>query len=381
MQARCAAGKLPRSVILWRQTSAGRGSRQIKSWVRKAQYVREWSPLYERPPCSVVPARKVFEWRDATLEASSKPKTSIDQTGRPSSRELQIEMRWLLEDSTVARGFELPEPKWNDCCWGDLEIESHKWRSKNADVGGGECLQMRLSLEDLTELWRKRIYERVPIQYLTNTAHWRDLVLCVGPGILIPRPETESLIDLAEEHVKANGGSSPWMDMGTGSGAIAIALAKMLGKRSKVFAIDLSPTAVQCARKNAHRCAVAEQVVARRSKWFDSIQDLKGKLGGILSNPPYIPRADLANLQAEVGDHEPVLALDGGPGDGTEHVMKILKTSAIFLVAGGFMGLETNGEDQSRAAMGAVSETGFFEDVRIHADYYGVERFVTARRR
>lgn len=194
----------------------------------------------------------------------------------------------------------------------------------------------------------------MPFQYLLAAAHWRDLVLSVGPGILIPRPETELMVDLAAAALQANPalGQLPWADLGTGSGALAIATAQLLqhvspscaqqglephatgtqqqqvggGSDSKpsavgprVFAVDLSPTAVAYATANAAACGVQGAVQAVQGSWFEPLAHLQGRLGGVLSNPPYIPRGEIeSGLQAEVGWHEPMTALDGGPGPGMD---------------------------------------------------------------
>lgn len=182
------------------------------------------------------------------------------------------------------------------------------------------------------------LQERVPFQYLIHTAHWRDLILSVGPGILVPRPETELMIDLAAAAIAANPAlaAAPWADLGTGSGAIAIGTAKLLQQQlllqqeqqkpeqqkeqqqPTVFAVDLSPTAVAYTSVNAERCGVQSAVRVLQGSWFEPLQDLKRQLGGILSNPPYIPRVQMDGLQAEVGRHEPWSALDGGPESGLD---------------------------------------------------------------
>lgn len=167
--------------------------------------------------------------------------------------------------------------------------------------------------------------DRVPFQYLIATAHWRDLVLAVGPGILVPRPETELMLDLAAAALQADPslGQLAWADLGTGSGALAIGTAQLLqtqqGNTPQVYAVDLSPTAAAYAAANAAACGVQDTVHALQGSWFEPLQHLKGRLGGVLSNPPYIPRSQIeAGLQAEVGQHEPMSALDGGPGEGMD---------------------------------------------------------------
>lgn len=200
------------------------------------------------------------------------------------------------------------------------------------------------------------LQDRVPFQYLICTAHWRDLILSVGPGVLVPRPETELMIDLAAAALAANPGLArmPWADLGTGSGALAIGTAQLLMQQQQkgqqpssdaavtakspaagppqVFAVDLSTTAVAYAATNAAAHGVQETVQALQGSWFDPLQHLQGQLGGVLSNPPYIPRRQMeAGLQAEVAQHEPMSALDGGPGAG----MDSLQVRAVCLLMGG----------------------------------------------
>jgi HemK-like putative methylase len=208
------------------------------------------------------------------------------------------------------------------------------------------------------------LQERVPFQYLLAAAHWRDLVLAVGPGILVPRPETELMIDLAAAALESNPAlvTLPWADLGTGSGALAIAAAQLLQQHAKdtpqtpsassddhnhqqqqqaasveaaaaqprVYAVDLSPTAVAYATANAAACGVQGAVQAVQGSWFKPLQHLKGQLGGVLSNPPYIPRSDIeSGLQAEVALHEPMTALDGGPGEGMDSLQVRLRYEGL----------------------------------------------------
>eukprot|EP00775_Hariotina_reticulata_P001556 gene1556-1896_t len=273
-------------------------------------------------------------------------------------------------------------------------------------------LQMRASVQQLKALWQLRLHDRVPFQYLIHAAHWRDLVLSVGPGILIPRPETELIVDLAAAAVAYNPDLAvkPWADLGCGSGAVTIGLARMLQqqqlRRQKqqgagqapvtdacVWAVDLSPVGVAYATANAARCGVAGSVQACQGSWFEPLQQLQGQLGGVLSNPPYIPHEEMAGLQAEVGRHEPWGALDGGREDGTDSLRAICNEAAAMLAPGGFLALETAGNEQaylvqkmlqqlqaSRTTSAESAGLHAFRDVVVHDDCYGVPRFVTASR-
>jgi HemK-like putative methylase len=193
--------------------------------------------------------------------------------------------------------------------------------------------------------------ERVPFQYLIHSAHWREHVLSVGPGVLVPRPETEQMVDMAAAALAARPAlaRSPWADLGTGSGALAVGLAHLLaaergaGARAEarqpqrqqaweegtpagggdapepaVWAVDVSPAARAYAAANAAACAPPGAVAVVAGSWWEPLVHLRGRLGGVLTNPPYIPRREMAGLQREVGGHEPAGALDGGPGPGLD---------------------------------------------------------------
>jgi release factor glutamine methyltransferase len=191
--------------------------------------------------------------------------------------------------------------------------------------------------------------DRVPFQYLIHAAHWRDQVLSVGPGVLVPRPETEQMVDMAAAAVRAAPrlARAPWADLGTGSGALAVGLANLLAAERKkqgrgmrgeakarqqdaqeeeqeeeqapeVWAVDVSPAARAYAMVNATACAPAGAVRVVAGSWWVPLAHLRGRLAGVLTNPPYIPRAEMAALQPEVGVHEPRGALDGGPGPGLD---------------------------------------------------------------
>lgn len=154
-----------------------------------------------------------------------------------------------------------------------------------------------------------------------------------------------------------------------------------------VTAVDLSPTAVAYAAHNAALCGVSDRIRVAQGSWFEPLAGMEGRLGGVLSNPPYIPRVQMAGLQAEVGRHEPWTALDGGPGDGLDSLAPICAGAATMLAPGGFLALETAGRDQAaavasllRRATGTARSTPPFVDVKVVIDCFGVERFVTAYR-
>ncbi|KAK1308286.1 hypothetical protein QJS10_CPA09g00723 [Acorus calamus] len=237
-------------------------------------------------------------------------------------------------------------------------------------------------LGDLYGLWRERVLERRPFQYVVGCEHWRDLVLWVGEGVLIPRPETEVVVDLVREVVIGRSGRGDgeevWADLGTGSGAIAVGMGGVVGERGRVVATDLSEVAVEVARFNVERYGLKDKVQIRQGSWFEPLEDVKGKLTGLVSNPPYIPSRNLPGLQAEVGRYEPKLALDGGES-GMDHLIHLCEGSVSYLKPGGFFAFETNGDEQSEFLVDfMVSKLeNRFRDVKAVADFAGIKRFVT----
>jgi release factor glutamine methyltransferase len=184
-------------------------------------------------------------------------------------------------------------------------------------------LQLNYSLSELDQLWQRRLQQRVPVQYLVGAVFWRQFALTVSPDVLIPRPETELLIDLAHAAAKQTPlQQGDWADLGTGSGAIAIGLADAF-PQARIHAVDQSSNALGIAQQNAQHLGMADRIQFYRGSWFDPLQHLHGQLSGIVSNPPYIPRSMIAELQPEVVHHEPHLALDGGT-DGLDCIRHLI---------------------------------------------------------
>ena len=209
--------------------------------------------------------------------------------------------------------------------------------------------------------------------------------------MLIPRPETELVIDFALEATAANPALElgQWADLGTGSGALAIGIARSLPRVSKVWAVDLAAEPAAHAAFNAERAGVADRVSIVQGSWYEPlIAQGVSQLAGIVSNPPYISSDLLEGLQAEVGLYEPSLALGGGEGLGIDSLAPICRGAVDMLQPGGFIALETAGGDQSEYIAqllmhfraGVDAEGLAFEGVRVRRDLRGVDRFVTAQR-
>lgn len=220
----------------------------------------------------------------------------------------------------------------------------------------------------------KQRAEGMPLQYVTGEVPFRHLVLDVRPGVFIPRPETEILVDIGLESLSLGGVREPLViDLCTGSGAVAVSLA-FEQTSARVWATDLSPEAVECASANAARAGVAERVRILHGNLFDSLpQELLGRADLILANPPYIPSARIQSLPGEVATYEPGLALDGG-ADGLDAVRRIIKEAGKWLAPGGAIAIEID-ETHSDAAHAAMRED--FGGVLTRKDLAGRDRFVS----
>ena len=234
-------------------------------------------------------------------------------------------------------------------------------------------------LTNLDQLWQKRISDRIPVQYLTGSVTWRDLELQVTPAVLIPRPETELIIDIIAENCHApiyqNG---IWIDLGTGSGAIAIALAQYFAATTaKILAIDCSLAALEIAKLNSINNG--QEIDFYHGNWFEPLAQLKleNKLTGLVSNPPYIPSIEVLNLQPEVTNHEPHLALDGG-NDGLDAIHELVNTAPTYLISGGFWIIEMMA-GQAEIVRSLLIANGNYTNIQIHQDYAGIERFISAQ--
>ncbi|YCO47975.1 peptide chain release factor N(5)-glutamine methyltransferase [Thermosynechococcus sp. FA-CM-4201] len=237
-------------------------------------------------------------------------------------------------------------------------------------------IPLKLPLADLQARWQRRWQERVPLQYLIGTVHWHDLELVVTPSVLIPRPETEELLEVVAATVPPWQQQGHWLDLGTGSGAIAIGLARLFAA-ALVHAVDCSPEALEVAQMNIQKYALGDRVRCYVGNWFDPLTHLQGQVQGIVSNPPYIPTSLVATLQPEVQYHEPSLALDGG-ADGLQAIRQIVETAPEYLQPQGWLFIElmaTQGE--AVAALAVASQA--YERVEILHDLSGHDRFLLAQ--
>ena len=239
-----------------------------------------------------------------------------------------------------------------------------------------EKIPLSYSWSEITKRWQKRLQARVPLQYLLESVVWRNFTLKVSPEVLIPRPETELLIDIVGETVRGDDGGI-WVDLGTGSGAIAIGLASILTKAA-IYATDYSQTALAIAKENIINTGFADRIILKQGSWWTPLEKWKGQISGMLSNPPYIPSAEILDLQIEVREHEPRLALDGGE-DGLTALRYLVATAPDYLRSGGLWLVEMRaGQGEKVAQM--LENQGNYRQIQIINDLAGFDRFVLAER-
>jgi release factor glutamine methyltransferase len=212
---------------------------------------------------------------------------------------------------------------------------------------------------------------RVPLQHLTGVAYFRHVELQVGPGVFVPRPETELLAGWAVE--QAGDLESPVVvDLGTGSGAMAKAIAHE-APQARVHAVELDERAHAWALRNLADTGVE----LRQGDLGDSFGDLLGGVDIVVSNPPYIPHEAWESVEAEVRDHDPELALYS-TGDGLDTIRAVERRAALLLRPGGVVGVE-HADVQATSAPAVFTSAGRWEQVRDHPDLTGRARFLTAR--
>ncbi|MGI8499535.1 MAG: peptide chain release factor N(5)-glutamine methyltransferase [Hassallia sp.] len=293
---------------------------------------------------NLVSGLQLWQWRRSAIKAAIATDVSV------------YEVDWLLQE--VAGLDRLA-----------LRLESFK---------DGRAIALKLPLEDLEHLWQRRLNDRLPVQYIAGSTPWRRFQIAVSSAVLIPRPETECLIDLAVAASKTTHlQQGHWADLGTGSGAIALGLADVF-KAPTIHAVACSSDALAIAQKNAESSGLADRIRFYQGSWWEPLELLKGQFSGMVSNPPYIPTSTLPTLQPEVANHEPHLALDGG-ADGLDCIRHLIDISPTYLRPGSVWLVEMMA-GQADAVREMLQNQGSYCNVEIHPDLAGIERFAVAQR-
>ena len=229
---------------------------------------------------------------------------------------------------------------------------------------------------------QKRI-NKIPLQYITKHQEFMGMDFLVEKGVLIPRPETEILVEEVIKRLKDYKYSNNLkvVDLGTGTGIIAICIAKFI-EDVIIYATDISKKSLQLALKNAQKHDCKDKIIFLQGDLFEPFLGRieKNSLDGIISNPPYIDSYNFKLLPPEIKDNEPKIALSGGI-DGLDYYRKIIKKSSHYLTNGGFIALEV-GINQSKIVKELIiRESNFNQDIEIIKDYLGIERVVIAYRK
>ncbi len=250
------------------------------------------------------------------------------------------------------------------------------------DLSAGSFLLRRMDEirdEDARNRYEEMLLQRcgrIPLQYILGSQMFMGLEFFVDERVLIPRQDTEDLVELVlKEHLEKE---KKILDMCTGSGCIAISLAKF-GGYSQVTAVDISEGALEVTGENARRLIPAVSFDRIQSNLYENEEEIRKKAPEgydvIVSNPPYIPTKVIEGLQPEVRDFEPKLALDG-TADGLHFYRILARESGRFLKKGGSLYLEI-GHDQGEAVSGLLKEAGYTK-IRVVKDTPGLDRIVTA---
>ena len=218
-----------------------------------------------------------------------------------------------------------------------------------------------------------------PVAYIVGKKEFWSMDFEVAPSVLIPRPETETLVEAAlmivpEEPMPA---PSRILDLGTGSGAVVVALAAERPGH-EFYAVDRSQEVLAVAHNNARAHGLDKAITFLQGDWFDSVRDLGPSFDVIVSNPPYISTLDLKELPPEISRHEPREALDGGP-DGLDVIRRIVREASDHLAPGGWLLCEI-GHDQWGRVEALISSAEAYSDIDVMKDYGGRDRVARAKR-
>jgi release factor glutamine methyltransferase len=216
-----------------------------------------------------------------------------------------------------------------------------------------------------------------PVAYLIGEKEFHSLKFRVSPAVLIPRPETETLVEVAAREIRSRAVQHPRvLDLGTGSGNVLIALAKEVADGAYI-GVDASPGALEVARENVEALCPDLEITLLQGDWWEALASTGGKFDAIVSNPPYVASGDLNDLPPEISVYEPRLALDGGR-DGLDAYREIARNSGGYLSDGGFIALEI-GAGQSKPVLAIFGEHGFRGEAQ--PDLGGCNRVILLEKR
>lgn len=257
-----------------------------------------------------------------------------------------------------------------------------------------KCKRQELYLNPNTQLTNQEINtfkgfiqkrsKREPLQYIIGEEEFRGLIFKVTRDVLIPRPETELLVEEAvkiieRQRAKGKGQKTNVIDLCTGSGCIAVSIAKEIDN-CKVYATDISEKALAVAKENAKGHRVEDRITFLQGSFLEPLKDkgLEGKIDIMLSNPPYVSKKDMEKLQPEIKEYEPPLALYGGE-DGLDSYRTIIPDAISYLKDGGCLIFEI-GYGQAEGVKELFGKNLAYVKIEIIKDLSGIERVVKARK-
>ena len=256
-------------------------------------------------------------------------------------------------------------------CVGGISRSDLNLLSLNPDSN----LYLKKNLEYLESIWEDHLLNSSPIQYLCGATFWRDLKLKVTDKVLIPRPETELIIDIVCQIFGRKSQNIFFAELGTGSGAISIALALEYPSWNGI-ATDIDQNVLEIASKNYINYSKQSNLKFYCGHWWTPFESFKGKLDLAISNPPYVPRDIYEKLPKEVKNFEPKIALLGGE-DGLNHIREIIQKAPFFLKEKGWIILEHHFDQGEKVKKLLIKNK--FESVEIVNDLSGVGRFTIGR--
>ena len=236
-------------------------------------------------------------------------------------------------------------------------------------------LNLKVNLDLLESFWDKHLHTSIPIEYLSGISFWRNLKLEVSNRVLIPRPETELIIEIITGIFNNKEEKITFVDLGTGSGAISIALS-LANPNWYGIATDIDKSAIEIASRNFKNNSNQFNLKFYNGSWWDPLVNYKGEIDLAVANPPYIPKDTYELLPIEVKNFEPKNALLGGK-EGLDHISQIVQNAPLYLKDKGWLLIE-NHFDQGEKVKKLFLENRF-TSVKVLKDFSGIGRFTIGR--
>ena len=242
-------------------------------------------------------------------------------------------------------------------------------------INSKEKVFLNIELHSLKKKWFEHTNLSKPIQYICESSYWRNFKFELSTDVLIPRVETEQIVEIATKIIAPEDKNIIFADLGTGSGSIAISLA-VENRNWKGLATDIDINAIHIAKQNHKKISSESNINFYCGNWWQPLSNYAGMINLAISNPPYIPKNVYERLPSSVIDFEPKKALYGGE-DGLSHIKQIISDAPKFLAKGGWLIFE-NHYDQSKKIKNLLREFGF-DSLKTINDSFGIGRFTIGR--